>query len=317
MLQEFNELNKHFLNTILKFITRMQTIIINERLIHKTKSSQKFKRIIPAEKQSHLPRKKGEGRKRSKNKFILNENGRNQNDISDSNISNISNDISAHQKSFLSDNEVVTQSKVNLLKVMKGVSKNIIKEMKETGKEIPKLDEAVKQDLLVDNPKTNGNVGVSKINTNVHRFRDNSYDVELQLDESNIPNNITHNELSFNSNFMEEIEENNNNNSPDRGSKKINQNHMINTKRKKGDPNMDTKEVKTTSDINVYSKQIEISIQNKLSDTKINSIKPSAKSKKDSTYNSYNNNGLSNTLQVDQNKNQRKKNNAGCRCILF
>jgi hypothetical protein len=313
MLNEFYEINPNFLNTILKFITRKQTILINERLVRKTKSSQKFRRIIPGEKPSPIPRRKGEGKKKkSKNKFFMNSNDvRNPNDISDCNISNISNDISAHHKSFVSDNEVVTHSKVNFLRVMKDVTKNIIKEMKENGKEIPiKLDDAIKNDLLVDNSKLNPNIEKSKIIGEGIRFRDNLNEVEMHLDESNIPNDISQNDLSFNSNIIEEIEKNNYNISPERKSRKIPLDPLANSRKsKKGDPNietkskkdpnMDTKDVKTSADINIYSKQIEISIQNKLGDTKNNSIKPS------------------NTLQVEQNKNERKKNKGGCRCLIY
>jgi hypothetical protein len=331
MLQEFYELNNNYLNTILKFITRMQTILINERLVRKTKSSQKFKRIIPADKQSPTPRRlKGDGkRKKTKSKTNFNDNGGNRNDISDCNISNISNDISAHQKSFVSDNELITQkSKVNFLKVMKDVTKNMLKEIKETGKDFTvKIDDVVKKDLLVDNSKMNENVEMSKINYDIPRFEKDN-EVEMQLDESNIPNNLSQNDLSFNSSDMIEEIENNNIDSPQKRKKdpnidtKSKRDANMETKSKsanidsKRDPNMDTKNNKT-SDIQAFSKQNEISIQNKLSDTKNNSLKPQIATKKDTTNISVTNNPLSNTLQ-DQNKNkERKKNSGGCRCLIY
>ncbi len=351
MLREFYDQNNHFLNTILKFVTRTQSIIINERIIvRKTKSSQKFRRIIPADKSS--PTKKSRGGKKRKSKSNIN-NGDipNPNDISGCNISNISNEISQNQKSFVSDNEIVSQSKINFLKAMKGVTKNVLKEIKQKGEEIPiKLDDAVQQDLLVES-KMNGpgenNIPRSPLSLGLNRDEEiNNFSRDMQLlDESNIPNDMSQQNLSFNSNIMDDMNNNthksndksntnkaeNNNNGKNIITYKTNKsNHKTNNnnndnnfktnKSNKNNTNNNNKikNFNTVEKENLAqetSRPVELSIQNKVNDTKNNSIKPQS-SKKDTT-NFSANNGLSNTLQVDQTPRNHKKKSTACRCQIF
>ena len=334
MLREFYEQKNSYLNIILRFVTRTQTIIINERMLErKTKSSQKFRRIIPADKTSPTKKSRGKRRKSKSNIGDI----PNQNDISGYNLSNISNDISQYQKSFVSDNDAVGQSKINFLKAMKGITKNVLKEIKQKGEEIPvKLDEAVQQDLLVES-KMNGpgenNIPRSPISLGLNRDDEiNSISKAMQLDESNIPNNMSEQNLSFNSNIIEDInytntlKSNRNNNNPENKNNDLksvktnksnykNKNEKSNNKASKDNninnsiksPKINIENKKVTQN---QSKPIDVSLLNKENDLKHHSVK------KDTT-NYTANNGLSNTLQVEQTSRNQKKKSSACRCQIF
>jgi len=333
MLREFYEINNNYLNTILRFVTRTQTIIINERiLVRNSKSSQKFQRIIPAEKTS--PSKKSRGGRRKKLKSNINFGDiPNQNDISSYNFSNISNDISQYQKSFVSDNDAASQSKINFLKAMKGITKSVLKEIKQKGEEIPvKLDDVVQQDLQVES-KMNGpgenNIPRSPLSLGLNREEElNSISKAMQLDESNIPNDMSEHNLSFNSNIIEDIKctntikLNRNNKNNYVKSQKTNKTNLKNKNEKCNvipitdnnisnynikNPNTNLENKKVTQE---QPKPFDHILQNKENDPKHQSVK------KDTT-NSSANNGLSNTLQVEQTSRNQKKKSSACRCLIF
>lgn len=166
MLQEYFDNNNHQLNTILKCTTRMQSIVLNERVVKKTKSAQKFIRIIPGEnKSANYKISKGNHKKRKKRRNLSDNSIQSEFNVSNSGISNISSDNQEPNKSCVSDNEVMNKSKLNFLRVMKGVTTNLINDILIKGKEIPiKLDDDVEQDLKSEN--TFIDVSVIKNNDN-------------------------------------------------------------------------------------------------------------------------------------------------------
>lgn len=111
---------------ILKFLTRMQSLILNNQILIKQKSDENFNKIKKNKKRKN--RKQNEQIQKSEDDDISNIN-KSDNRTSRSQVVM----TKSNTKSCLSDNDVAIKNKMGFLRVLKDVTKNMINEMKTTG----------------------------------------------------------------------------------------------------------------------------------------------------------------------------------------
>jgi hypothetical protein len=118
-------------DTILKFLTRMQTIVINQQLFLRKASLQNFNKKKSPRASEH----KIKARKVYKADSAINGN-KTDDEIYNKMSTDKSNDITKTSKSCVSDNDVIMKNKSNFLKILKDVTTNMLKELQQKGEEI-------------------------------------------------------------------------------------------------------------------------------------------------------------------------------------
>jgi hypothetical protein len=143
----FKEVNT-FRQVVVKFMSRMQSMIINHRLklrqeslINRTQSRNEY-----LSEESKIPRSRS---KPSENNSYLKTNKSytgidNKNQIEQRNVNR--DNFNDNDKSCLSDNEVILKTKVNFLRVLKDVTKNMADKLQKEGKDVTIIRDSIPEE---------------------------------------------------------------------------------------------------------------------------------------------------------------------------
>ncbi len=152
LLKLFFKQNATNRELIVKFMTRMQNLIINHQLKLRQNTLSNFNKKTKSRNQYSWKVYIGDPSEKVTNINISDDNNKSFNEDAKSDIDNLErrdqleNVENMQNKSCLSDNEVLLKTKVNFLKVLKDVTKNIADQMQKEGKDLTILRDSIPQE---------------------------------------------------------------------------------------------------------------------------------------------------------------------------